>query len=114
MSPDDLLLLDMLIAAEDARSFVRDVSWEDFRRDKLRQYAVRMAIQVVGEAARAVSEPTRAAHPDIPWPQVTGMRHRLVHDYRNIDMVRLWETVQVSLPELIAVLRPLFPPREEP
>ena len=43
--------------------------------------------------------------PEIPWEDITGMRHRLVHAYFDINLDILWATVQKDLPELLAILR---------
>ena len=34
-----------------------------------------------------------------------GMRNRMAHGYSDINLDVVWETVQVSLPELIEQLR---------
>ena len=44
--------------------------------------------------------------PDVPWPQIVGMRNRLVHAYFDINADILWDTVQVALPELLEKLKP--------
>jgi uncharacterized protein with HEPN domain len=67
-------------------------------------------IQIVGEAATRVSPATRAAHPEVPWERITGMRHRIVHDYVRIDADIVWETAMHRLPELIAQLLEFIPP----
>ncbi len=46
--------------------------------------------------------------PTIPWPQVTGMRHRLAHGYDTVDIQVLWETVTDDLPPLIAALESIL------
>ena len=69
-------------------------------------------VQVIGEAASRVSHKTLASHPGIPWRRIVGMRHRIVHDYMNIDEDILWEVVTRSLPELIEILTPLVPPED--
>lgn len=69
-------------------------------------------IQIIGEAARHISPEYQAEHPEIPWREIIGMRHRLVHDYVDIDPVRGWEVVQKDIPELIILLTPLIPPKE--
>jgi len=106
-------MLDMLMAASEARAFVEGVTWERFIDDRLLQRGLVNALQEIGEAARAVSAVTKAAHPDVPWIDIVNMRHRLVHDYRRINLHIVWETVQDSVPALIAVLEPLIPPAEE-
>ncbi|MCP4644557.1 MAG: DUF86 domain-containing protein [bacterium] len=56
------------------------------------------------EAAYRVEPSVRRQHPSIPWPQIVGMRNRLVHGYDVIDYDLLWDTVTNDLPPLIAAL----------
>lgn len=110
MSRDDALLLDMLLSARKAIRFTQDVDSAKFNNDELIQNAVMHVIQVIGEAATKVSDAFKAAHPEIPWKAISGMRHRLVHDYTRIDVPTVWRVVQNHLPPLIAQLEPLIPP----
>ncbi|MBL8659174.1 MAG: DUF86 domain-containing protein [Rhodospirillales bacterium] len=52
----------------------------------------------------------RAAHPEIPWRDITGMRHRLIHGHAE---VRLDVVVKGRLPALLAALAPWLPPDED-
>jgi len=114
MLPDDgALLLDMLIAARRAAKYAEGVSREDFNADPLLQDGIVHQIQIVGEAAGRITEELRDAHPEIPWRRVIGMRHWLVHGYRNLDLDRVWDTAQNWLPPLIAALELLVPPEED-
>jgi uncharacterized protein with HEPN domain len=61
------------------------------------------AVEVLGEAASKVSEDTRSACPEIPWPEITNMRNRLIHGYFDIDIVR--NTASIEIPALLADLR---------
>ncbi len=110
MRPDEHLLLDMLIYARKARDFNSGVSWEQFSKDELRQFATQRVLQIIGEAAWKVSEGYKTAHPAIPWTQISALRHRLVHDYAQIDLPRVWEIVQKHVSPLIVALEPLVPP----
>lgn len=112
MRSDDILLLDMLLAAREAVGFLAGTTWDAFQADRIRQLAVVKSIEVVGEAASRVSPEFRAAHPELPWPQIVGMRHRLVHGYFEINLRRVWQTVREDLPALIEALEPLVPPEE--
>lgn len=112
MRRDEAYLLDMLIAARDAVSFVQGLSAEQFGASRIHQQAVAKALETIGESAARISEPTRTAHPEIPWREIIGMRHRLVHDYFEVDRDKVWDTVQNDLPSLIAALEPLVPPEE--
>ena len=61
-------------------------------------------VTVIGEAAKGVSDETRAGAPELPWKDMARMRDRLVHRYFDIDRDILWDTVRLSLPELILML----------
>ena len=69
-------------------------------------------VQTIGEAARRVSPQGRAAHPEIPWREITGMRHRIVHDYMEINESILWEVVTRDVPPLLAALEKVNPPED--
>jgi uncharacterized protein with HEPN domain len=73
------------------------------------QLALTHLVQIVGEAAREVSPQGRALLPQIPWHQVVGMRHRIVHDYTNVDLNILWDVVGQNLPPLIVALKSVLP-----
>jgi uncharacterized protein with HEPN domain len=106
---DAALLLDMLLAAQDAQGFVSDLGKDDFRRSRLHQSAVIRSLAIIGEAANNVSPATQAAYPEIPWRDITGMRHRLIHGYADVDLDRVWDTVQSHLHTLIALLQRIVP-----
>jgi uncharacterized protein with HEPN domain len=64
-------------------------------------------IQVLGEAANNVSDEMCAKHPEVDFKGWAGMRHRLVHDYANIDLDIVWNAVCDDLPKLEKALKPI-------
>jgi uncharacterized protein with HEPN domain len=102
----------MLLSARQILDFTRGVPWEAFAADREKQYAVTHLIQIIGEAARKVSPEFRSAHPEIPWREVVGMRHRIVHEYFRIITSEVWRVVEKDLPALIPLLESLVPPEE--
>ncbi len=113
MSRDEVYLLDMLIAARKARGYAAGMSWEEFGKSEVHQEAVVRMLEIVGEAARRVSESMRATLPSVPWRQVIGMRNFLVHEYFRIDRRTVWETLERDVPDLIRVLERVVPPSAE-
>jgi len=107
---DDAYLLDMLIAARKAVAFSDGFTLDSLRTSDLHQNAIVYALQTIGEAATKVSNEFREQHPEIDWVQMIGMRHRLVHDYRNINVEKVWEALDVGVPVLIEQLEHLVPP----
>jgi uncharacterized protein with HEPN domain len=113
MQPRELhYLLDMLNAAKLAQDFVAGINWEIFQTDLMRQAAVTRQIEIIGEAARRISETTQAELPDIPWRDVIGMRNRIVHEYDRLNLEIIWNATQASIPQLILFIEPLIPPEE--
>lgn len=106
MSPDDRWRIrHMIEAGEQALVFVQGRNRADLDEDAMLRLALTRAIEIVGEAAAQVSEAGRAELPAVPWPQIVGMRNRLVHAYFDINLDILWDTVQLALPPLLAQLR---------
>ena len=62
------------------------------------------ALEIVGEAARAIPDDVRARYPTIPWREVAGTRDKLIHAYFVVDLKRVWETVKRDLPALREVV----------
>ncbi len=107
---DDACLLDMLIAARKIRSFSEGVTLDRFLRDELLQHGIMRLIEILGEAARHVSDDFKANHPEIPWRHIIGMRNRMVHEYFRVIPAKVWEVIEQEIPSLIALLEPLVPP----
>ncbi len=101
---DTLRPRDMLDTAQAAIRVLGDHTADELESTEVLSLAVPHAVEIVGEAASRVSRPYREAHPEIVWRAVTGMRHRIVHDYFAVDYQRRWDTVHNDLPLLIAQL----------
>jgi uncharacterized protein with HEPN domain len=78
----------------------QDLTKEDFRNSNVIQNAVIRELEIIGEAARVVSEATKRARPDIPWYQISGMRNRLIHEYFAVDLDAVWKTITEDLDTL--------------
>ncbi len=71
-----------------------------FEQDELLQGWFVRNFQIIGEAARALPDEIRVLAPEVPWPQVIGMRNVLVHGYFEIDAEIVWEAATRDLPAL--------------
>ena len=66
----------------------------------MKQDAVSYNFLIIGEAANQISDGMRAAHPEIPWRVIVGMRNVLIHDYVQTNYNLVWQTVRNDLPKL--------------
>jgi len=99
-------MLDMTRRAEKA---LQGKTRADYDADDILRLGLTHLVQVIGEAARKVSPEFQQAHPEIPWRQIIGMRHRIVHDYMRVDEDVLWEVVNNDLPALLPLLESIAP-----
>ncbi len=93
----------IVTAIDKATGYVSGMSREAFQADSRTQDAVIRSIEIVGEAAQQVrtADPEFAArHADIPWDLMYGMRNRIVHDYFEVDLDVVWQTLERDLPVL--------------
>jgi uncharacterized protein with HEPN domain len=107
---DEAHLLDILLAAQKIVRFSQGYDAAKFADDEVIQHAVMRLIQIIGEAARKISQAYKEDHPQIPWTQIIGMRNRLVHEYFQVEIDIVWEVVEKDIPALIPLIGPLLPP----
>ncbi len=76
----------------------------DLDGERLLNLALVRLVEIVGEAARRIPLEEREHHTRIPWPEITGMRDRLIHGYDQVDFDILWQVVTIDLPDLVREL----------
>lgn len=92
-------------------------SLENLERDEQAQDAIVRTIAVIGEAAAKIQKEAPdfvAAHPELPWKQMRDIRNKVIHDYFNVALDIVWDTVNVDLPPLLHKVRQLLPQQPEP
>ena len=83
MSRDRAFLGHMLQALERVSTLAAAISEDDLASDWKKQNALIRELEVLGEAAGRVSLNFVAVHPEIPWKEITGLRHKLIHEFRS-------------------------------
>jgi len=102
MSPRDLVYVGhMLDMAKKATNKTQGLSRGAYDADENLRLALTHLIQIIGEAARQVSRAFSDRHPEIPWADIIGMRHKVVHDYLGVDEDIVWQVATADLPTLV-------------
>jgi len=109
MSRDELMYIrDIAESCEKIMNFTTGMTKTKLLRDAKTYDAVIRNLEIIGEAAKHISGPTRAKMQDINWRKIAGMRDILVHEYFGIDNNILWDIVQNKVPELSKAIKTFF------
>lgn len=100
----------MLDAAQSIRRMTAGLSQDEYQQNETVRLAVERQLEVIGEAARRISEGLKLAHQEIPWQPIIGQRNVIAHEYGEISHFRIWRVVVQDIPGLITALESLVPP----
>ena len=105
---DSVYLRHILDAISQVDIYITGQSRSDFHSNRLLQDGVIRQIEIIGEAAKRISEERRNQAPAIPWKDLFGMRNKLIHQYFGVDAETVWLTAVEDLPELKTELQKLL------
>jgi uncharacterized protein with HEPN domain len=103
--PLDLVVEELLDYIEQASTYARGMTFEQYSADRKTQRAVERCIEVISEASRHIPNEIKDKHPEIPWGDVAAIGNVFRHEYHNIASQIVWETVRLHLPPLEAAVR---------
>ena len=105
---DRTRLRHMLDHATEAVALIRNRRRGDLDADRQLNLSLVRLLEVLGEAAARVSPALRENAPAIPWPEIVGLRNRLIHGYDDVDLDIVWSILCDDLPPLIVQLTTLL------
>ncbi len=97
---DIVRLRHILDAAKKIVEYTEPIQRDDLDRDEKLALALVRLLEIIGEAAKAVSPDFRRKYPQIPWREIAGTRDRLIHGYYDIDFDVVWQIVSTDIPTL--------------
>jgi len=93
-------VLDVLSSIREIEEFIKDMSFNDFIKDRKTVNAVIRSLEVMGEAVKKIPQEIRDKYPKIPWKYIAGMRDKLIHEYHGVDLEIIWEVIKKEIPSL--------------
>ena len=97
---DAVYLSHILDAITQIEIYTAGLSYDQFSQTRLVQDGVIRQLEIIGEASRSLSDDFRDQHSELPWPQIIGLRNRLIHAYFEVNLGIVWDIVQNDLPPL--------------
>lgn len=89
---------DILHAAQNIEKYTAGMAYEDFSLDSKTCDAVVRNLEVIGEAVKRIPDTVRTRYPNIQWRPAAAMRDFLIHEYPEIDVQAIWDTIKTDLP----------------
>lgn len=83
---------------------MRNVDAEELNANEVLLDSMLFRMIQISENAKKLSEKYKMTHANIPWNALGGLRNRIVHDYGNVDLNVVYETLKNDIPELLEVI----------
>src|SRR3989344_5495205 len=94
---NNIYIKHILDAIADIEKYISGKSFAEFQENTLIQDGVIRKIEIIGEAAKQMSDKFKKEHQEIPWRQVVGLRNKLIHEYFGVDLEAIWLAAQKDL-----------------
>ncbi|MEW6536896.1 MAG: DUF86 domain-containing protein [Candidatus Auribacterota bacterium] len=104
-----IYLQDIITCCNKIQRYVGDISYSSFIANELLVDAVLRNLELIGEAVKQISPELRAAHDNIEWRKIAGLRDILIHEYFGIDHEIVWDVIKNKLPKLKKDIEQLLP-----
>ena len=101
---DIIRLRHMLDSASKIIEFTKNCDRNNLDRDEKLALSIVRLLEILGEAAKSISDQCRKQYPKIPWREIAGTRDRLIHGYFDIDLNIVWKIISADIPSLKAQL----------
>jgi len=105
---DTVYLRHILDAIELFREYTKGMTENEFLGNTMAHDAVVRQIEILGEAARNISEEYKNKHSKLPWGKMIGIRNKIIHEYFNINYAIVWDTVKDDLPYLKKAIKQIL------
>lgn len=106
-------LHDILGAINDIESFIDNLSYDEFIKDRKTLNAVIRSIEIIGEATKKLPDQIKGKYTDLPWKRMSGMRDKLIHGYFGVDTKTIYKTAQEDIPTIKKSIQKILKEQEK-
>ena len=103
-----MYLQHILDCIQNIQQYSNGISFDVFLKNTEKQQAIERNFEIIGEASSRISTEFKKLHPEIEWGKIKAMRNFIIHDYEEIDLILIWETIHNRLPALKAKIENLL------
>jgi uncharacterized protein with HEPN domain len=88
---------DILICIEKIERYTSNISFEEFCGNDMVVDAIIRNFEIIGEAVKKIPEEIKKKYGDVEWKEAAGFRDVLIHDYFEIDLEAVWDTLRNNI-----------------
>ena len=97
---DKIRLQHIKESIEEIQSYILDKDFNTFMDNSMMRFACVKQLEIIGEAAKHLSDELKDNFSEVEWNQITGMRNVFVHEYFGIDTSIVWQIIINDIPNL--------------
>lgn len=103
-----IFIKDIWKSIESIEEFVKELNYEDFKKDDKTVSAVIRKLEIIGEATKNIPKDIQKKHPKLNWRGMSGMRDKLIHEYFGVDTEILWEVIKEDIPSIKPLIKKIL------
>ena len=100
--------MDIIRACSLINKFCKSLDFIAFNQDLKTQSSILYQIVILGEAVNRLSPEFTQSNPQVPIKAIRGMRNRVIHEYKEVDIKILWEVTQTNIPQLLTQFTAIY------
>lgn len=102
---DEQRLAHVLEAIDEIEKYLNNIDLTEFKNNSMIRFASIKQVEIIGEAAKNLTEETKKNYSTVEWRQIAGLRNILVHEYFGIDADLIWQILKTDIPDLKSKLQ---------
>jgi uncharacterized protein with HEPN domain len=87
-------ITDILQAVQDIEQFTQEMTFEEFRKNKMVVQSVLYNFVIIGEASANIPDEIQSLDPTIPWRKMSDMRNVMAHEYFQVNLSIVFQTIE--------------------
>lgn len=109
MEKNPKIFLEHIVESIDLiQGYIADLKFEEFIKLKETQDAIVRRLEIIGEAAKNLPKDFKEKHSEINWKEIVGMRDKIIHEYYDVDLKIVWDTIKGDLPAFMVKIKNLL------